>query len=595
MRERRNPVNAKLTKGKKSRGVEKAPGKERAPTVPVPSVPRTEEERARAATFAKIVDAMIDPVFVLDLEGRCVSANRAYFQMFGHEPEDIVGKPIVEMPAIKKQKPEEVEKFMPLIGEAIERGSAGPVELVLVSMDGREIPLSLAGGVIKDAQCNPTHIVAVLRDITELKRTEEVLKQSEETHRNLLDMANALIQSVNADGRFIYVNKEWKKMLGYTDEDLKKITLMDVIRKDHQKYCMDVFKQVMKGKTVRDVETVFVAKDGREIMVSGNAQSILKDGEFASTVGFFVDITEHKKAEERLRASENKYRTLLENLPQKIFLKNRNSVYISCNENYARDRKIKPEELVGKTDYDFYPKELAEKYRANDKRVMESGETIDVEEEYIQEGQEVITHTVKTPVKDEQGNIIGLLGIFWDITERKRAAEKLRKRAVIIDLTTDAVITMDLKGNIISCNKGAEMMYGYTAKEMIGNPIAILYPKQELPELEKIVGDLLKGKKISNIEITVKHKNKKLLPIIISLAPIKDEKGKVIELVGIAQDITERKQAEEVKLKAAADKQRMEELEKFTKIAVGRELKMVELKERIKALELRLEGITEKG
>ena len=237
---------------------------------------------------------------------------------------------------------------------------------------------------------------------------------------------------------------------------------------------------------------------------------------------------------------------------------------------------------------------MAEKYRANDKRVMESGETIDVEEEYIQEGQEVITHTVKTPVKDEQGNIIGLLGIFWDITEHKRAEEKLRKRAVIIDLTTDAVITIDLKGNIISCNKGAEMMYGYTAKEMIGNPIAILYPKQELLELEKIVGDLLKGKKISNIEITVKHKNKKLLPIIISLAPIKDEKGKVIELVGIAQDITERKQAEKEKLKAAADKQRMEELEKFAKIAVGRELKMVELKNQIKALELRLEGITEK-
>ncbi len=134
---------------------------------------RTEEERARAATLATIVDAMIDPVFVFDLEGRCVFANRAYSQMFGMEPKDIVGKSIMEIPGIEKQKPEEVEKFMPLIREAIERSSAGPMELVLVAMDGREIPLSIAGGVIRDAQGNPTHVVAVLRDITELKRAEE--------------------------------------------------------------------------------------------------------------------------------------------------------------------------------------------------------------------------------------------------------------------------------------------------------------------------------------------------------------------------------------------------------------------------------------
>ncbi len=112
---------------------------------------------------------------------------------------------------------------------------------------------------------------------------------------------------------------------------------------------------------------------------------------------------------EKLLMSENKYKVLIENLPQKIFHKDGNSVYVSCNESYANDLKIQPDEIVGKTDYDFYTKELAEKYRADDKRIMESGETEYFEERYIQNGQEVFIQTAKTPLKDEKGNNIGIL------------------------------------------------------------------------------------------------------------------------------------------------------------------------------------------
>jgi two-component system phosphate regulon sensor histidine kinase PhoR len=92
-----------------------------------------------------------------------------------------------------------------------------------------------------------------------------------------------------------------------------------------------------------------------------------------------------------------------------------------CNANYARDLKIKPDEIAGKTDYDFFLKELAEKYRADDKRIIECGRTENIEEEYIQDGQKVFVHTVKAPVKDENGDAVGVLGIFWDITELKKA------------------------------------------------------------------------------------------------------------------------------------------------------------------------------
>ena len=159
-----------------------------------------------------------------------------------------------------------------------------------------------------------TVLQATVRDITQQKEAEEALKQAEEKHRILLNSANVLVQSVDAEGKYLFVNEEWKKVLGYTDFDLKEINMSNVVRKDHLPYCMGVFKQVMDGLSIHDVETVFVAKDGKEIVVSGNACPIFKDGMFVSTVAFFEDITERKKTEAKLRESTHRIALMNEKL-----------------------------------------------------------------------------------------------------------------------------------------------------------------------------------------------------------------------------------------------------------------------------------------
>lgn len=132
-----------------------------------------------------------------------------------------------------------------------------------------------------------------------------------------------------------------------------------------------------------------------------------------------------RNVEKALVNSELRYRTLVESIPARIFHKDRNSVYVFCNRRFAEDLEIKSGEIAGKTDYDFFSTELAGKYRKNDLMVMNRDWTGDFEEETFLHGQKKVIHTVKAPVKDEAGNIVGLIGIFWDITESKKMEEKL--------------------------------------------------------------------------------------------------------------------------------------------------------------------------
>jgi PAS domain S-box-containing protein len=267
-------------------------------------------------------------------------------------------------------------------------------------------------------------------------------------------------------------------------------------------------------------------------------------------------VVEKKRASDALSESETKARTLLKNLPQKIFFKDKNSVYVSCNENYARDLKIKADEIEGRTDFDFYPKELAEKYRADDKRIMESGKIESVDEEYVQNKQRLYVHSVKTPVKDEKGNVIGVLGIFWDITENKKAEEALRKSErkyrEFADSLPEIAFEIDERGNVRFFNRRASEILGYSEEDFRTMSILQFLIPQDRVRVKENIQRILKGEESSGNEYTLLRKDGSTFPVLALSNRIITEDGKV-GVRGVIINISEQKDTEE-KLRESEEK-----------------------------------------
>jgi PAS domain S-box-containing protein len=365
--------------------------------------------------YRTLVENSQDGIFIIQ-DAKIQFANQSFARMVGYDVEDVTGEIFQKFVA-----PEDLE----MVVDRYRRRQAGELvpseyEFHMLHKDGKtRIVVNMNVGLI--TYCGRVASMGTVKDISERKQAEEKLL----LFRNLINQSNeAIFVNDPETGRILDINNKGCSNLGYMREELLNMKVSDFEVNLHDDLSWKEYIKVLKTKGYLILEGRHRRKDGTTFPVEVNVSFIvLKKNSYMFAV--VRDITERKKAEERLQASENKYRILLENLPQKIFCKDTKSVYISCNNNFARDLNINPEDIAGKSDFDFFPKELAEKYRQDDKRIMVSGKTEAIEEKYIQDGHERIVHTVKTPVKDGEGNIAYLLGIFWDITERKRAEEQI--------------------------------------------------------------------------------------------------------------------------------------------------------------------------
>jgi len=274
------------------------------------------------------------------------------------------------------------------------------------------------------------------------------LKLEGEILGSILTSSPDAITVSDLNGSIVECNRATLDMHGFSSKNelLGKNALELIAKKDHGRALENLKKTLAQG-SMQNVEYTLVAKDGREFPAELSA-SVIRDssGKPINFVATTKDITERKRLEEELRRSGQFLKSALDNIPDTVFIKDRDFRYTlvnkACYELLGRSR----DEFLGRTDYDLFPKEMADLYRKTDMEVFEKGSAIDIPEVAVTDasGSTRIHHVKKAPLKDAKGIVAHLIGITRDVTERKSMEEAMRRQTDLLqntfDSMTDAVL-----------------------------------------------------------------------------------------------------------------------------------------------------------
>jgi two-component system, LuxR family, sensor kinase FixL len=267
------------------------------------------------------------------------------------------------------------------------------------------------------------------------------------------------------------------------------------------------------------------------------------------------------------------YGTLIEALPHHVFFKDRDSVFLSVNSAFAADFGKRPQDFLGKSDFHLFPAELAEKYAADDRRIMDAGQAETFEEVNVVHGRRRYVEVTKSPVRDESGNVIGLLGIFTDVTARREAEEELKRsrsflNSVVDNLPIPVFIKRASDLRFVLWNKVGASMTGHAAADYLGKTDHDFFAKEEADFFVARDREVLAKRELLEIEEWMQTPHRGTRVFRTRKVPILADNGEPEFLLGIFEDITERKAAEE-KLKqfAAQLEHNNRELQDFAYVA----------------------------
>jgi PAS domain S-box-containing protein len=530
--------------------------------------------------FKTLFNSIGDAVFIHDLGGNFLEVNKVACQRLGYSR-----KELLKMSPMEIDAPEYSSKVKEKIKEIKKNGKA-MLETAHVTKKGNHIPIELSSKLINYE--GKKAILSVARNISEREKIRQELEFEKDRLRVIFeDSPTPIFIADVGTKKFTDCNKKAEELSGYSKKEILGMSVDDLHPQDALSEVRRNFKKQAKGE-IRSFESKVVTKTGKEILVNISASTILKKGGGKKIVGSFQDITEIKKQQEQIEKEREKLDKILETVPTAIFTVDKNKKITSWNKKAEELTGYNKKEMIGKKCSRFALSPCNKKCGLWAKDVKKPITAKECSIKTKNGGERRILKNVDYFHDKEGGSPRGIES-FIDVTEyqetKRELREKERKFKAIVDAARDAIVMLDSKGEVMLWNNSAEKMFGYKNKEAMGKKLQDLIAITKESKKKSILqfDKAKKGRTTSkSVEVPMKKKSGEVVIAALSISETKlDDRWLA---VGIIRDITQDKEHER-KLK-----EKMEEMEKMNKLMTDRELKMIELKEKIRELKNKSEN-----
>ncbi|HEO71958.1 MAG TPA: PAS domain S-box protein [Candidatus Hydrogenedentes bacterium] len=512
------------------------------------------EERLR-----DIADLLPNVVCEVDTELRATYVNRAAIETSGYTEDELRRLPSV----VSLFHPDDRARAADRIGRVL-GGEPLAAEYRMVRKDGSEVQM-LATSAPAYHEGRVVGLRVCLTDVTAYKRALRELEVGEERHRMLVDAMNEGLGVQDENGVLVEVNDRLCEMMGYARDELLGRRTIDLIDSEAR----DVFyREVARRKepSRTPYEITFQRKDGTRIAtLLSPAPLVDADGRFRGSFAVLTDITGRVETEEALERERHLLQTLLDSVPDSIYVKDIHSAFILANQAHLQALGVGTEEdVVGKTDFDFFPRALAEQFFAEEQGLITSGKALVARESLVvyQSGQSRWTDTIKVPLRSSSGETVGIVGITRDISKRKEAEEALRVTEesfrTILEHSRDIAYKLNVHTRTYEyVSPCVEELLGFTPDEVLEMTSRDMNARIHADDVEHVRAHRKKqlsgggGDEASPVvEYRVKHKWGEYRWFSESSTLVRDN-DELVFIVGTMRDITEQKQAENAVLTAS--------------------------------------------